>query len=176
MGALLLEFVVIHSSGFMGIIWLWEKRRAERILTLLGIGVFYSLFAAGLSVRFGSWWLFGGFWMLTANKMLGVLAGMEPRERELELLQHGWAGALALYVLALCLTLMVPLPALGLTPDVLAPQHLPGAHLPWTNEPQQVIAAGYLYFTSVAVSEMTDFAWVFRWMANAGRRIAGTRG
>ncbi|MDP3773600.1 MAG: hypothetical protein Q8Q85_04970 [Gemmatimonadales bacterium] len=53
----------------------------------------------------------------------------------------------------------------------MAHQRLPGAGLPWTDEPQRVIAAGYLYFMALALSEITDFAWVFRWLANARRRI-----
>lgn len=176
MGVMLLEFVIIHSSGFMGVVWLGDKTRTERVLTLLGIATFYSVFAGGLALVFESWWPFIGFWGLTANKLLGVLVGRSPREMELDLLQHGWGGALALYVLAVTVTILAPLPALGVTRDVLSSQRLPGAGLPWTDEPQRVIAAGYLYFTALALSEMTDFAWVFRWLANARDRIARAGG
>lgn len=41
----------------------------------------------------------------------------------------------------------------------------------WAPEPQNVLAAGFAYFTAYGLSEMTDHAWLFRWLGGMGRRL-----
>jgi hypothetical protein len=50
-----------------------------------------------------------------------------------------------LYLLLIVATAIVPLPALGLTPEIVAGFHLPGSGT-WVEKPQSVLAFGFLYF------------------------------
>lgn len=70
-------------------------------------------------------------------------------------------GYLMLTMLLAFFTTLVPMPALGITPEVVAGQHLPGSGL-WVDQPQRVIAFGFLYFAAVGVSELYGHAWLRR--------------
>lgn len=168
-----LEFIVIHSAGFMQWVWIADWSRAYRVLYLIGLGLFYSAFAGILAYAARSWWPLASFWMLMLNRVLGTLLGQAPRGQELDLILHGWGGSLALYALAVVGAALLPVPAGGLTPDVVAALDFPGRNT-WAPQTQSVLAAGYVYFTAVGISEMTNHAWVFRWMRNAGRRVLGS--
>jgi hypothetical protein len=55
----------------------------------------------------------------------------------------------ALYVLGVFVTVILPLPRLGITPEVVAQLGIPGSGL-WVERPHTVIAFGLLYFGALA--------------------------
>lgn len=165
-----MEFLVIHSTGFMQWVWLADWSRANRAAYILGLGVFYSVLVGILAWAARSSWPLVGFWVLTINRMLSVLFAQAPKGSELDLVLHGWVASLALYALAVLVALVVPLPAVGLTPDLVAQLDVP-ARYTWAPQSHLVLAAGYLYFTLYGLSEMTDHSWVFRALRGLGRRV-----
>jgi hypothetical protein len=155
---MLLEFIIIHSSAFMGSLWVHE-RGGTAALGVLGLGAFYTLFVGGFALAFHTWWPIGVFWGLTLNRLLPILLGQAPRGEEAALLGRSWATHALLYLLGVGLTVVLPVPRLGLTPDVVGGLHLIGSGL-WVSQPWRLIAFGALYFGGVAVSGAYGHTWL----------------
>jgi hypothetical protein len=158
---MLMEFIVLHSAALMGTVALAPGSRARRGLAILGFAVLYTLFAGAFSLAFKSWWPLASFWALTLNRLLGVLIGQVPDEEQKAFVMRGWSAGIAFYVLGCFATVFLPVPALGLTPAVVAAQHIPGKGL-WVEQPHKVIAFGFLYFLLTAWSEANAHAWMRR--------------
>ena len=156
---MLMEFIVIHSSAFMGSVALAKSGRGKRAASILGFGAFYTLFAGGFSLAFRSWWPLATFWGQTVNRLLGVILGQVPDEEQKAFIMRGWAASAVLYLLGCFATLLLPVPPLGMTPAAVAAQHIPGGGV-WVNEPQKVLAFGFLYFLLMGRSELSAHAWV----------------
>jgi len=148
---MLLEFIIIHSSAFMGLAVISNRPRRQKVKTLLFLGAFYSLFAAGFAASFERWWPMFAFWGLTANRLLAALVAPPAREADKRHIQAIWSCTVLWYLVAASVTTFLPIPELGITAAVRGTQDLPGTGL-WIDEPQRVIAAGFLYFAAVAVS------------------------
>ncbi len=149
----LVEFVVIHSSGFMGAAALAATSVPRRLLVILGFGFFYSLFTGVVSMAFHSSWPFLSFWGLTGNRMLNVVVSPAPNLRNTKIVMGGWALTVAAYLVLVFLTAFLPVPRLGITADVVARQELTGGGL-WIDHPETAIALGFFYFLAVGVGEL----------------------
>jgi len=155
---MLMEFIVIHSAAFMGNVALSGAGRLKRGTSILGLGAFYTLFAGGFSLAFRSWWPITSFWIQTLNRLLGAIVGQVPSEEQKAFIMRGWAASAVLYILGVMATLLLPVPRLGLTAQVIAAQHLTGGGA-WVEQPQKVIAFGFLYFSLIGWSELHAHAW-----------------
>jgi len=156
---MLLEFIVVHSAGFMGAAAIGAGSRWQRLKWIVGLGGFYTLFVGAFAAAFGTWWPLGAFWALTLNRLLGVLLGQVPSDEGKMFIMRGWAVGVMAYLGAVFATTLLPVPALGVTADVRAAADLPGGGL-WIDEPQRVIAAGFLYFFALGLSELADHGWL----------------
>ncbi len=141
----LLEFIVMHSSVFTGIFIISDLPRVTKGLVLIGISLFYMIFAVAFSAAFHSWWPFTAFCGLSLNRLLGAVFGQAPTGREKGLLGLTWLSAALSYLLLALLTVALPLPALGLTPEVIDAQAFSGSG-EWIDEPQHAMAFGFLYY------------------------------
>lgn len=156
---MLMEFVIIHSSGFMGRVMIGEGDRKKRGLTLVGLGFFYTLFVGGFALSFGEWWPVAAFWGMTLNRILFILLGRVPKGEEKMLLQKSWAAGALFYLGAVFLTVLAPVPELGITWEVVREQEFTSEGL-WVEEPEHAIACGFLYFSAVALSELYGHRWL----------------
>ena len=77
----LLEFFIVHSSGFMGVIAIGNRSRSKAVWLTLGLGAFYTLFIGAVAIGSNDWWLLGSFWLLMANRLLGLVIGQAPDDR-----------------------------------------------------------------------------------------------
>ena len=154
---MLLEFIIVHSSGFLGTTALaaGSWRRAIRLLVVL-VG-FYSLFVLGFALAFKTWWPLVSFWGLTVNRLLGLMMGQAPTGEARLFLQRSWAVTAIFYLVFAGLTVMLPIPALGVTGAFR--EGIPGSGL-WVSEPHRVLAFGFLYFTAVGISELFSHRWL----------------
>jgi hypothetical protein len=82
-----------------------------------------------------------------------------PSEDSKLFMVRGWAVGAMAYLGAVFATTLLPVPELGIDAGVRAAADLPGGGL-WIDEPQRVIAAGFLYFTMLGLSELADHAWL----------------
>lgn len=156
---MLLEFIIIHSSAFMGTVLLASGPRVRRAWRVVGLGLFYSLFVGSFALAFKALWPLWSFWGLTINRMMSVLVGQAPEGEEREFLQRGWAACALAYLVFAFVTIILPLPRLGITPDVVRSAALQGEGL-WVDQPWRVLAFGFLYFLGVGLSELFDHRWL----------------
>ena len=145
-----IEFAVIHASGFLAWPWLareWKPKR--RALFVAGLAGVYTVGLGIFALIQGALWPLAIFWGLMLNRMLVVLVGDAPDDAAFGEWTFAWAGTTTLYVLSVCVG------ALGAQTDR-----------------TRALVIGFLYFTLVALSELTLWGWVYRWQARA-RRQAG---
>jgi hypothetical protein len=149
----LLEFIVLHSAAFMGEVAWSSPSRRTRALRVIGLGVFYTAFVAAFAIAFGEWWPLPAFWALTANRLLGVMFAHAPKGHERERVRRDWGVGVALYLIAVGATTLLPVPRLGLGAAIVEELALPGSGL-WVEQPHRVLAAGALYYLGRALTDL----------------------
>jgi hypothetical protein len=147
---MMLEFLVVHSGGFIGMAVVNpEVGRRAKTLAVLGFGAFYMLFALAFALAFHRLWAVWAFTWLLGSKLATVWLSPAAPTREVERQKSLWGLSVALYVLGVFVTVILPLPRLGITPEVVAQLGIPGSGL-WVERPHTVIAFGLLYFGALA--------------------------
>lgn len=168
LGLMLLEFIVIHSSAFLGVVALSDKPRSKRFLAALGLSAFYTLLAAGFSLGLESWWPLAAFWALTANRLLGILIGQAPDGEETALMAAGWGAGAVFYVLGAVATVVPPIPRFGIRPEMVGDLAADSGGL-WVDQPHRVVAFAVLYFTCAGLFNLFAHRWL---KADEGRLSA----
>jgi len=158
---MLLEFIIIHSAGFMGTLMISPAPPRAKLMGMLGLGAMYTLFVGAFSASFHTAWPLVSFWALMINRMSGVLLKQAPEGEERLFMQRSWAVTTMLYLFGAFLTMMPWLPRFGLTLQFAAHIHMPSSVSgAWVSEPHRLVAFGFLYFTAVGVSELFHHAWL----------------
>jgi hypothetical protein len=165
---MLMEFLTVHSGGFIGGTLADPKStRLRKSQVLLGLGSFYLLFAGAFSLAFEAWWpllVFG--WLLLAK--LGVVWLSPVPTTQEQARQTTFTGyAIGGYVIGVMLTSILPVPQLGIDDAVAAAAAIPGSGL-WVDEPHRVVAFGAFYFALMAWAK-----WA--WRPGRGLAIGGRR-
>lgn len=143
---MLIEFLIVHSAGFVGSFALDERRSsASRVASILGFSLLYLGFVAAFAWIFGEWWPFLAFGWLLLSRIAVALERDPSSARKRARLGAGWVMAVIAYVVGAMLTVVLPIPRLGITEAVQAQIGAPGSGL-WIEQPQRVIAFGLLYF------------------------------
>ncbi len=158
---MIVEFIIIHSAAFMGVVAFAPGGRTARFFRVLGLGAFYTLFAGGMSLAFSSWWPITAFWGQTVNRLLGVILGQGQDRGQKALVMAGWGAAVLFYLVGCFATIILPVPRLGITAAVVAAQRIPGSGL-WVDHPEKVVAFGVIYFALTAWSELGAHRWTGR--------------
>ena len=114
---MLLEFIIIHSAGFMSGVIYGNSPRAQKIKLMIGLGLFYSLFVVGFAVGFNSWWPIIAFWGLLFNRMMSVLTGQAEEGKENEFVKNMWGLNVFCYLVSVFVVILLPLPALRVSPN-----------------------------------------------------------
>jgi hypothetical protein len=147
---MLLEFLLIHSYAFLNLAFGADQRaragqRMRRALTVLAFGAFYLLMAGAIAAATQSMtpvWAIG--WLL-ASRVFEIAVGGEADSATADSRKASWIRHVALYIFLAVLTAIVPLPAFGLSSDVVAGSHPQGSGV-WVEKPQSLLAFGFLYF------------------------------
>jgi hypothetical protein len=150
---MLMEFIIIHSSAFLGAAMTMPKRRIVRVLSVIGLGLFYTAFVGAFAMAFDTMAPLVSFWILLSNRMLSIVFGPAPKEDDYDFIVVGWAAAVVCYLGYTMLTSFAPIPRLGITASVQAAQPVSGGGL-WAEEPWRVVALGTFYYASIAVTEL----------------------
>src|SRR5262249_23019188 len=116
---LLLEFFVVHASGFMAVL-MYDPRTSRRARTLqvAGLSLFYLLFISGFAWGFGAWWMVGAFAWLTFSKVQSIWTGAPPTEGDRTHAMVSWALGMVVYLGAAFASVFLDAPMLGATPEV----------------------------------------------------------
>lgn len=150
---MLVEFIVVHSSAFLGAVAYSEESAWRRVRNTVLISLFYTVFLAGFALSFKTWWPILGFWGLTLNRLLGVLIGQAPSGQEKALLMQQWGIGAAAYILCVFPTVVLPLPRLGVTRSMLGELSGDTSGV-WVSEPHRAVAFAMLYFGIVGLLQM----------------------
>ena len=165
---MLIEFIVMHSSAFYsGIAADNDDSRLKRTLWLIGLSVFYLAFVAGFAFAFDSTWPLFAFAWLFASRFVHLWVHPAESGAEAGRMMALWGASAFTYVIGAIATVLLPLPALGITPDVIRSMHLPGSG-EWIDRPYTVLAFGALYFGVQA--------WVKYALSGADATQAASRG
>jgi hypothetical protein len=163
MMTMLMEFIVIHSSVFMGfVLWGTSFGAVKKTLATLGLGAFYSTLLVAIAHATETWWPVWAFWGLTVNRLTSALFSRMAGKKARENLASDWVTSVAFYLLWVFGTTFLWIPALGITPAVVASAGLPGKGL-WVEQPHRVLVAGTGYFLCQA------------WCELRGRRLLGAK-
>lgn len=147
MTVMLIEFFVVHSSGFYAaILATTPSSRAKRVVAMLGLMALYSVFMLlFLATAKNPWPIYAFLWLL-ASRFLHVVIARVDRTESIQRAVQLWAISVAAYVLGAIATILLPLPPLGVTPDVISSLQLHSGGT-WSARPHTVLAFGTLYFT-----------------------------
>lgn len=147
---MLVEFILIHSTAFLGAAaFAGNASRLRRVGLLAGFGMLYLVFIAAFSYAFEAWWPFLAFGWLLLGKLRTIFDARDPDGGGTRGAQAMWGISALAYLASVFATAFLPLPRLGIGEAVLAQLQLPGSGL-WVEQPHRVIAAGVLYFGLLA--------------------------
>jgi hypothetical protein len=148
---MLLEFIIIHSAGFMGAVMYGNEPRTKKVLALVGLGLFYMVFVLGFAFGFRSWWPVIAFSGLMFNRMLSVITGQAEQGKENEFVKNMWGVNVAFYLITVFIAILVPFPELGVSASDLAHLNMSGDFI---EHPEKMMVWGFLYFTAVGYFEL----------------------
>jgi hypothetical protein len=155
---MLVEFVLVHASGFLGhAVYAEGVSAARKLRTLAGFALFYGLFIGAWALAFSSWLPLVLFAWLLVGKATVALARSRPTAEHVERVRSDWALAAMAYLGGVFATVILPVPQFGITSAVRADLDLPGSGH-WISHPESVIAFGALYFGFMAYAKWRD--WV----------------
>ena len=150
---MLVEFILVHATGFLGSMAMVNADdTGRRLKPILLFACFYLLFIAAWSWSFQAWWPLLAFAWLVAGKLVLAwqpLADADKAER----LRSEWGISVLAYLGGVFITMLLPLPRLGLSGTVVAAADLPGSG-EWVDKPHTVVAFGLLYFGVLAISKL----------------------
>lgn len=147
---MLVEFILVHATGFLGVAVLAENAsRLRKVGMLTGFAMLYLVFIAAFAMAFDAWWPLLAFGWLLLGKLGIVFGARDAASRAAQDAPQAWAMSALAYIVAVFATLFLPVPRLGLGEGVLAQLQLPGSGA-WVEQPHRVIAAGALYFGMMA--------------------------
>lgn len=155
---MLMEFIIIHSSAFVGSVMFGDAAKKKKVLSMIGFSAFYMIFVLAFSVGFGDWWPVIAFTGLMLNRLLSVIVGDIPEGKERDRVRGMWAINVLCYLVGVFATTLLPMPEFGITSDAIAAADLTGEGI-WIDEPYRVLAFGFFYFTTVGIFESADI-WI----------------
>jgi len=149
--ALLLEFFVLHASGFLAVMANDpESPRRTRLLWVGGLGAGYLIFVALLGYSLDAEWMIAAFVWFCVSKLLGVLRET-PTERDRFHAIAGWAMGVVLYLGAVFATVTFDIPELGATAALRDAAGFDAEGGVWEAEPQRALAGAALYFALAGI-------------------------
>jgi hypothetical protein len=157
---MLIEFIVMHSSAFYAVILgMDDLSRLKRSLFLIGLSAFYLMFVLGFSLGFDSTWPIWAFGWLFLSRFWHLWVTPTQDGADGSRLMTSWLVSAMAYLAGAFLTILLPLPRLGITPEVIAAMQLsPKTSGLWVEQPWVVLAFGGFYFGVLAWSKYRAFA------------------
>ena len=148
---LLLEFFVIHASGFMAaLMYDPDTPAGKRMLQVTGLGLFYLLFMSAFA-----WLCFG--------KLQAIWTGAAPVERDRQIAMLSWALSVVVYLGSVGATVAMDVPRLGVTDAVRDAAGFSGTSTGlWEAEPWRALAGAALYFALMGLSRPLFARWQAR--------------
>ena len=142
---MLLEFILIHSAGFMAVRSAGAATTGRRIAGMAGLGLFYSLFVGGFCLALHRIRPLVSFWVVTAQRTAADVLDPKPTDETRAWFGTSLAVNALLYMGLVGLTVVLPLPRLGITTSVRNELGIGGSGL-WQAEPHRVVVVAGMYY------------------------------
>jgi hypothetical protein len=153
---MLVEFFLIHGTGFFTAIGeMRDVPRGKRVLGMLGLSLVYVLMISAVAWSFGEWWPLLAFGWLLVGKILWTWGVRADGKDTISLQMAAWAGSVVAYLFGCFLTVLLPVPRLGMQAD-LQPSFGLGEDSGglWIDEPHRVVAFGAIYFALLCAGKL----------------------
>lgn len=152
---MLMEFLLVHGTGFFTVIaFMDDLSRWKRLAAMGGLLAFYALFVGAFAWIFRAWWPVWVFAWLVVAKATWIFLAPLDRAAEMNRQIVAWAFSVAAYLGAVFAGLVLPLPQLGITTDIVPTLGLPGSG-EWMERPHTAVAGMAFYYVAIAA-----FKWV----------------
>jgi hypothetical protein len=158
---LLLEFLVIHSSGYLLAVHGKEKETRQRVKSFLLVFIIYCSFAAGLAIVFKNYFPPLMFVLLFAARATQLRNASDRASKE-------WSLTTLAYFVAVIGCVFLPVPELGVTQEIVPQLHLPGKGALVSN-PQSTFAAGFFYSSFIVYYQLVS-GGVIKGFRQSGKR------
>ena len=163
-GIMVLEFILVHSGGFMSA---QQAGTDWRTLRVFGAGfAFYGLFAGAMALAFKSWMLFFIYTAVMVSRWITLLT--RPGEASQEA-KFRSGISVVFYLLAVFASVLIPWPELGVTSSVINDVYPDRGGGEWERHPETALAAGVIYFTLLGLTELS-----MAWRGAPGREVSET--
>jgi hypothetical protein len=154
---MMVEFIMVHSAGFLGTTAYAENiSRANKVKALIGFTLFYLVFILSFSLIFAEWWPIIAFGWLLLAKFGIALDRRAPASDQRTRAQSGWGLSVIAYLGGVFSTLILPIPRLGISKELQPLFDIPGSG-EWVDNPHTVVAFGALYFGFLAWVKWKDW-------------------
>ncbi len=150
-GLMVLEFILLHSGVFMGMVASKARSAARRVGLFALLASFYAIFAVVFSMVTGSWEVLKIFGFLMAGRMVTVI--IASGESSQQLIARSAAG-IAIYIPVVFLSVSVPFPELGVNAEVLREVYPNRGGGVWERNPERAIAGAIIYFALMGIFEL----------------------
>jgi hypothetical protein len=141
---MLIEFIVMHSFGFLMIASLEVDGRSP--WAAFGVGGFYVVIAAALGIAFRSIWPVLMVAWLIGSKLWSLMSGaLEPEAQRGYVLSFWLASTLA-YLVGVVMVSLLPIPRLARHADDQGRRTDAEEGGLWARQPERVMAFGLFYF------------------------------
>ena len=163
---MLMEFILINATGFFTAIpFMLDLARSTRIAMLVVLSAIYVLLIFAFALPFHAIWPFVAFGWLALGKMAWIMRNRRVSGDEQLWLIGAWAFSVVAYLGAVGAGVIVYLPRMGITADIVPLLHLPGGGA-WVDAPHKAVATAVFYFAASAI---------FKWMCAALRKFQPDR-
>jgi hypothetical protein len=143
---MVMEFIVMHSSAFYaGLAASNDMSRAKRAAILTGLSAVYLIFIVGFSLILHSFWPMFAFAWLFGSRFMHIWTHPAQSGGETTRMIQLWVVSALSYIFGAIATVLLPLPAFGITPAFIVSMHLNGGG-EWVERPYTVLAFGMFYF------------------------------
>jgi hypothetical protein len=159
---ILMEFILLNATGFFTAIpFMLDLSRKVRMAMLLGLCAIYLVLILAFALPFHSTWPFFAFGWLAVSKLAWVIRNRRVSGDEQLWLMGAWAFAVVAYLGAVGAGVMLDVPRLGITDDILPSLNLPHGG-EWLDTPHKAVASATIYFAALAL---------FKWMCATLRKF-----
>jgi hypothetical protein len=148
-GIMVLEFILVHSGAMLPAMAASSKTLGRKPVLL--VSALYVLFGAAIALAFKSIMLICTFSGIMIPRWLGILFDSD-QARAQQIKRSGMS--VMLYLGVAFLSVFVPFPAGGLTPEILNQVYPNRGRGIWEQSPQQALAAGIIYFGVLGLMEL----------------------
>lgn len=148
---LLLEFVLLHSSAFIGALSATAKTLWKKLLGFAGLAAFYGVFVLGFALGTSSRAVLDIYLFVMLGRLVSLVADSKSGS---EVFIARAVGGVLVYLPLVFASVLVPWPRLGITEELASAARTPNSSGLWVDQPHRAIAVGAIYFLCMGLLEL----------------------